>query len=116
MNLTEPQAGSDLAAVRSRAEPEGDHYRIFGTKIFITWGDHDMSDNIIHLVLARLPDAPEGVNGISLFLVPKLLVNEDGTNGEANDVHAVPNVRRGRGAIHRTAKFEPVKGNRHETS
>ena len=89
MNLTEPQAGSDLAAVRSRAEPEGDHYRIFGTKIFITWGDHDLSDNIVHLVLARLPDAPEGVKGISLFLVPKLMLKEDGTSGELNDVRAV---------------------------
>jgi alkylation response protein AidB-like acyl-CoA dehydrogenase len=74
MNLTEPQAGSDLSAVRTRAVPEGDHYRISGQKIFITWGDHDMADNIVHLVLARLPDAPEGTRGISLFLVPKFLV------------------------------------------
>src|SRR5271165_3132855 len=86
MNLTEPQAGSDLAAVRSRAVPEGDHYRIFGEKIFITWGDHDMADNIVHLVLARLPVAPEGVRGISLFLVPKFLVSESGALGPANDV------------------------------
>jgi len=87
MNLTEPQAGSDLAAVRTRAVPDGDHYRIFGTKIFITWGDHDMTDNVIHLVLARLPDAPEGVKGISLFLVPKFLVNEDGSLGARTDAH-----------------------------
>ena len=70
MNLTEPQAGTDLAAVRTRAERDGERYRISGQKIFITWGGHEMSDNIIHLVLARLPDAPEGVKGISLFLVP----------------------------------------------
>jgi len=90
MNLTEPQAGSDLAAVRSRADPQGDGtYRIFGQKIFITYGEHDLTDNIIHLVLARLPDAPEGVKGISLFVVPKFLVNEDGTLGERNDVHCV---------------------------
>ncbi|MDY0072979.1 MAG: acyl-CoA dehydrogenase [Thauera sp.] len=90
MNLTEPQAGSDLAAVRSRAEPQGDGtYRVFGQKIFITYGDHDMTDNIIHLVLARLPDAPEGVKGISLFVVPKFLVNEDGSLGARNDVHCV---------------------------
>ncbi|MEY4753339.1 MAG: hypothetical protein RJA44_1014, partial [Pseudomonadota bacterium] len=79
MNLTEPQAGSDLAAIRSRAEPEGDHYRVRGTKIFITWGEHDMAENIIHLVLARLPDAPAGVKGISLFICPKYLVNDDGS-------------------------------------
>lgn len=86
MNLTEPQAGSDLAAVRSRAVPQGEHYLITGQKIFITWGDHDMTENIIHLVLARLPDAPEGVKGISLFLVPKFLLNEDGSLGARNDV------------------------------
>lgn len=75
MNLTEPQAGSDLAAVRTRAEPQGDgSYKIFGTKIFITYGEHDMAENIIHLVLARCPGAPEGVKGISLFVVPKFLV------------------------------------------
>ncbi|WP_176056971.1 acyl-CoA dehydrogenase family protein, partial [Paraburkholderia caribensis] len=83
MNLTEPQAGSDLALVRTRAEPQGDgSFKLFGTKIFITWGEHDMADNIVHLVLARTPDAPEGVKGISLFVVPKFLVNEDGSLGE----------------------------------
>ncbi|MBV8507955.1 MAG: acyl-CoA dehydrogenase C-terminal domain-containing protein [Alphaproteobacteria bacterium] len=86
MNLTEPQAGSDLSAVRTRAVPEGDHYRITGQKIFITWGDHDMTDNVVHLVLARLPDAPEGTRGISLFLVPKFLVAPDGSLAERNDV------------------------------
>ncbi|MGB6713672.1 MAG: acyl-CoA dehydrogenase [Candidatus Cybelea sp.] len=86
MCLTEPQAGSDLAQVRARAVPEGDHYRITGTKIFITFGEHDMAENIIHLVLARLPDAPEGTKGISLFIVPKYLVNADGSIGERNDV------------------------------
>ncbi|MEC5405244.1 acyl-CoA dehydrogenase [Paraburkholderia sp. MPAMCS5] len=90
MNLTEPQAGSDLALVRTRAEPQGDgSFKLFGTKIFITWGEHDMAKNIAHLVLARTPDAPEGVKGISLFLVPKFLVNEDGSLGERNDVHCV---------------------------
>ncbi|MBU9644769.1 acyl-CoA dehydrogenase [Burkholderia gladioli] len=90
MNLTEPQAGSDLALVRSRAEPQGDgSYKVFGTKIFITWGEHDMADNIVHLVLARTPSAPEGVKGISLFIVPKFLVKEDGSLGERNDVHCV---------------------------
>lgn len=90
MNLTEPQAGSDLAMVRSRAQPVGDGtYRISGTKIFITYGEHDLAENILHLVLARLPDAPEGVKGISLFLVPKFLVNEDGTLSARNDVHCV---------------------------
>jgi 3-(methylthio)propanoyl-CoA dehydrogenase len=86
MNITEPQAGSDLAAIRSRANPEGDHYRVSGTKIFITWGEHDMAQNIIHLVLARLPDAPAGVKGISLFMCPKFLVNADGSLGERNDL------------------------------
>jgi len=89
MNLTEPQAGSDLSAVRTRAVREGDHYRIQGTKIFITWGEHDMTENIVHLVLARTPDAPEGVKGISLFIVPKFLVKADGTPGERNDVRCV---------------------------
>ena len=89
MNLTEPQAGSDLAAVRTKAVPEGDRYRLFGTKIFITWGDHDMTDNIVHLVLARTPDAPEGVKGISLFVVPKYLINDDGSLGARNDVFPV---------------------------
>lgn len=90
MNLTEPQAGSDLAAVRTRAEPQGDgSYKLFGQKIFITYGDHDLTDNIIHLVLARLPDAPEGVKGISLFAVPKFLVGAGGSLGARNDVHCV---------------------------
>jgi alkylation response protein AidB-like acyl-CoA dehydrogenase len=87
MCLTEPQAGSDLAAVRTRAVPEGDHYKISGQKIFITFGEHDMAPNIIHLVLARLPDAPEGTKGISLFIVPKVLVNADGSLRERNDVY-----------------------------
>ncbi len=89
MNLTEPQAGSDLALVKSKAVPEGDHYRIYGQKIFITYGEHDLAENIIHLVLARTPDAPEGVRGISLFLVPKFLVNKDGSLGKRNDVRCV---------------------------
>jgi len=90
MNLTEPQAGSDLALIRSRAEPQADgSYRVFGQKIFISYGDHDMAENIIHLVLARLPDAPAGVRGISLFLVPKFLVNADGSLGARNDAHCV---------------------------
>jgi alkylation response protein AidB-like acyl-CoA dehydrogenase len=90
MNLTEPQAGSDLAAVRTRAVPQGDGtYKVFGTKIFITYGEHDMAENIIHLVLARTPDAPPGVKGISLFIVPKFLVGADGSLGERNDAHCV---------------------------
>jgi alkylation response protein AidB-like acyl-CoA dehydrogenase len=89
MNLTEPQAGSDLALVKSRAVPEGDHYRIYGQKIFITYGEHDLAENIVHLVLARTPDAPEGVRGISLFLVPKFLLNADGSLGPRNDVRCV---------------------------
>jgi 3-(methylthio)propanoyl-CoA dehydrogenase len=90
MNLTEPQAGSDLALVRTRAEPQGDgSYKVFGTKIFITYGEHDMAENIAHLVLARTPNAPEGVKGISLLLVPKFMVNDDGSLGERNDVHCV---------------------------
>ena len=90
MNLTEPQAGSDLAAVRTRAEPQADGaYKIFGTKIYITWGEHDMAENIVHLVLARVAGAPEGVKGISLFVVPKFMVNTDGTLGARNDVHCV---------------------------
>ena len=89
MNLTEPQAGTDLGLLKSRAVRDGDHYRITGQKIFITYGEQDFTDNIIHLVLARLPDAPPGVKGISLFLVPKYLVNEDGSLGERNDVYAV---------------------------
>ena len=89
MNLTEPQAGSDLAAVACRAVADGDHYLISGQKIFITWGDHQMTPNIVHLVLARLPDAPQGVKGISLFLVPKFLLDENGEPGERNDVQCV---------------------------
>jgi alkylation response protein AidB-like acyl-CoA dehydrogenase len=90
MNLTEPQAGSDLAAIRSRAEPQPDgSYKLFGTKIFITYGEHDYTPNIIHPVLARVTGAPEGVKGISLFLVPKVLVNKDGSLGKRNDVHCV---------------------------
>jgi alkylation response protein AidB-like acyl-CoA dehydrogenase len=89
MNLTEPQAGSDLAAVNTKAVPEGDHYRITGQKIYITWGDHQMTENIIHLVLARLPDAPPGVKGISLFLVPKYLLDGSGAPGEPNDVACI---------------------------
>ncbi|PID34299.1 MAG: acyl-CoA dehydrogenase, partial [Thiotrichales bacterium] len=86
MNLTEPDAGSDLAAIKTSAVPEGDHYRLNGQKIFITWGDHQMTDNIVHLVLARLPDAPTGVKGISLFLAPKYLLDEDGNPGERNGI------------------------------
>ncbi|MEH6516573.1 MAG: acyl-CoA dehydrogenase family protein [Halioglobus sp.] len=89
MNLTESGAGSDLAAIKAKAEPEGDHYRVSGQKIYITWGDHEVTDNIVHLVLAKLPGAPEGSRGISLFLVPKFLVNPDGTLGERNDVFPV---------------------------
>ena len=90
MNLTEPQSGSDLALIRSRAEPQADgRYKIFGTKIFITFGDHDYTDNIMHLVLARTPNAPEGIKGISLFIVPKFLINEDGSLGAANDVQTL---------------------------
>ncbi len=90
MNLTEPQAGSDLSAIRTRAElqPDGT-YRIFGQKVFITYGDHDMTDNVIHLVLARAIDAPQGVKGISLFVVPKYLIQADGTRGARNDVHCI---------------------------
>ena len=87
MNLTEPQAGSDLSAIRCRAEPEGDRYRLFGSKIFITWGDHQMTDNIVHLVLARLPDAPAGMKGVSLFLVPKFLLDDEGNVTARNDVY-----------------------------
>ena len=90
MNLTEPQAGSDLAMVRTRAVPQGDGtFKVSGTKIYITYGEHDMAENIVHLVLARTPDAPEGVKGISLFVVPKFLVDADGSIGERNDVHCV---------------------------
>ncbi len=89
MNLTEPQAGSDVGALRTKAVKEGDHYLITGQKIFITFGDHDFGGNIIHLVLARLPGAPEGTRGISLFMVPKILVNADGSLGEPNDLRVV---------------------------
>ena len=90
MNLTEPQAGSDLAMVRTRAESQADAtYKIFGTKIYITYGEHDMAENIVHLVLARVVGAPEGVKGISLFVVPKFMVNKDGSLGARNDVHCV---------------------------
>ncbi len=87
MNLSEPQAGSDLAAVKTGAVPDGDRYRLTGTKIFITWGDQEFSENVVHLVLARLPDAPDGIRGISLFLVPKYLANDDGTIGDRNDAY-----------------------------
>jgi len=89
MVLTEPQAGSDLGQVRTRAVPEGDHYRLSGQKIFITWGEHDYTDNIIHMVLARIDGAPAGTKGISLFIVPKVLVNSDGSLGERNEVRCV---------------------------
>ena len=89
MNLTEPQAGSDLSAVKTKATLNGDHYLLSGQKIYITWGDHDFTDNIIHLVLARTPGAPEGVKGISLFIVPKFLINDNGEAGERNDVRCV---------------------------
>ena len=90
MNITEPQAGSDLAAIRSRAEPQADgSFKVFGQKIFITYGEHDMAENIIHLVLARTPTAPPGVKGISLFVVPKFLVNADGSLGARNDAYCV---------------------------
>ncbi len=89
MNLTEAQAGSDLALLRSRAVADGDRYRIFGQKIFITYGDHDMTDNIVHLVLARIDGAPAGTRGISMFLVPKYLLKDDGSQGEMNDVRCI---------------------------
>ena len=89
MALTEPQAGSDLAAVKTRAVVEDDHYRLYGTKIFITWGDQPFSENVVHLVLARLADAPEGIHGVSLFLIPKYRVNPDGSLGARNDAYAV---------------------------
>ncbi|MGF1463851.1 MAG: acyl-CoA dehydrogenase [Maricaulaceae bacterium] len=90
MNLTEPQAGSDLAGLKTKAIPDGEGgYRLFGQKIYITWGEHDCADNIVHLVLARLPDAPEGTRGISLFLAPKFLVNADGGLGARNDLRAI---------------------------
>ena len=89
MNLTEPHAGSDLSSLRTRADPEGDHYRIRGQKVFITWGEHPMAENIVHIVLAPMVDAPPGVKGLSLFLVPKYLVNADGEIGVRNDLKAI---------------------------
>ncbi len=89
MNLTEPQAGTDLGALKTRAEPNGDHYLITGQKIFITWGEHDCAENIVHMVLARTPDAPAGTKGISMFIVPKFLPNPDGTPGRRNDLRCV---------------------------
>jgi alkylation response protein AidB-like acyl-CoA dehydrogenase len=90
MNLTEPQAGSDLSLVRTRAEPQPDgSFKLFGTKIYITYGEHDMAENIVHLVLARISGAPEGVKGISLFICPKVLLNQDGSLGTRNDVRCV---------------------------
>src|SRR6266853_4830491 len=90
MNLTEPQAGSDLGALKTRAERRQDGtYKLFGSKIFITYGEHDMTENIVHFVLARLPDAPKGTRGISLFLVPKFFVDADGAVGPRNDVHCI---------------------------
>ncbi|WP_440995147.1 acyl-CoA dehydrogenase [Arhodomonas sp. SL1] len=89
MVLTEPQAGTDLGAIRTRAERDGDAYRLFGQKIYITWGEHEMAENIIHLVLARTPDAPEGVKGISMFIVPKYLPESDGSPGARNDLQCV---------------------------
>src|SRR5690606_36975023 len=90
MNLTEPEAGTDLGAIRTMATPREDGtWGLSGQKIFITWGDHDIAENIIHLVLARTPDAPEGAKGLSLFVVPRTLVNEDGTLGERNGVATV---------------------------
>ena len=89
MVLSEPQAGSDLAQIRTRAAPEGDHYRLFGQKIFITWGEHDFTENTIHMVLARIDGAPPGVKGISLFIVPKVLVGPDGSPGERNEVRCL---------------------------
>jgi alkylation response protein AidB-like acyl-CoA dehydrogenase len=89
MNLTEPQAGTDLGSIRTRAVPDGNRYRLFGQKIFITYGDHDLTSNIIHMVLARIEGSPPGTKGISLFIVPKVLVNEDGSLGERNEVRCV---------------------------
>lgn len=89
MNLTEPQSGTDLGAISTRSIREGDHYRLKGQKIYISWGDHDMTDNIVHLVLARSPEGPPGTKGLSLFIVPKFLVNADGSLGQRNDVRPV---------------------------
>ena len=87
MNLTEGDAGTDVGSLKTRATPNDDYYLIRGQKIYITWGEHDMTENIVHLVLARLPDAPQGIKGISLFLVPKILINDDDTLGKPNDLH-----------------------------
>src|SRR6202011_5054138 len=89
MNLTEPQAGSDVGALRTRAVREGERYRITGQKIFITYGEHDFTPNIVHMVLARTPDAPAGSKGISLFIVPKFLLQPDGSPGERSDIRTV---------------------------
>lgn len=90
MNLTEPQAGSDVGAARAKAEPNGDgSFAISGQKIYISWGDHDVAENVCHLVLARLPDAPAGTKGLSLFMVPKYIPNEDGSLGDANSLRVV---------------------------
>jgi alkylation response protein AidB-like acyl-CoA dehydrogenase len=89
MNLTEPQAGTDLAGIKSRAVPNGDHYLISGQKIYITYGEHDMAENIIHLVLARTPDAPDGIKGISVFIVPKFLADDDGNFTKPNDLRCL---------------------------
>ncbi|MBT4493887.1 MAG: acyl-CoA dehydrogenase [Gammaproteobacteria bacterium] len=94
MNLTESHAGSDLSTLKTKAEPQGDHYLVRGQKIFITWGEHDMAENILHIVLAPMTDAPPGNKGLSLFLVPKFLVNEDGSLGERNDVRVVSTERK----------------------
>ena len=89
MNLTEPQAGTDLSKIRTKAVREGDHYKISGQKIYITYGEHDMAENIIHLVLARTPNAPEGIQGISLFIVPKILLKNDGGLDKPNDIRCI---------------------------
>ncbi len=89
MNLTESQAGSDVGALKTRAVAQGDHYLISGQKIYITWGEHDLADNIVHMVLARTPEAPAGTRGISLFIVPKFLLKDDGTPGQRNDLRCV---------------------------
>ena len=89
MNLTEPQAGTDLASIKTKAVKNGDHYLITGQKIYITYGEHDMAENIVHLVLARVEDAPDGIKGISVFIVPKFIPNDDGSLGGANDVRCL---------------------------
>jgi alkylation response protein AidB-like acyl-CoA dehydrogenase len=89
MNLTEPQSGTDLASIKTKAVKNGDHYLITGQKIYITYGEHDMAENIVHLVLARTEDAPPGIKGISVFIVPKFLPNDDGSLGAANDLRCL---------------------------